>query len=84
MKKTITYLGIEKVVYEFDLIDIRKALSKYFNIEPSNDYEFDVYEQFDNTPTGASLIIKYSTPTARTKYNQNSESSSSSSESIMS
>ena len=38
MKKTITYLGIEKVVYEFNLIDIRKALLIYFDIQPSNDY----------------------------------------------
>ncbi len=64
MKKIITFLGVEKVVYEFDLIDIRKALSKYFDIEPSNDYEFDVYERYDNIPAGASLVIKYSTPAA--------------------
>ena len=60
MKKTINYLGIEKVVYEFDLTDIHKALLKYFNIEPSNDYEFDVYEDYDDTPAGASLVVKYS------------------------
>jgi len=60
MKKTINYLGIEKVVYEFDLTDICKALLKYFNIQSSNDYEFDVYESYGDTPAGASLIINYS------------------------
>lgn len=59
MKKTTRYLGIEEVIYEFDLSEIYYALIKHFKIKTNSDYEFDVYEAYNGNPAGASLVIKY-------------------------
>ncbi len=59
MEKTVTYLGIEKVEYKFTDLEILLALREKYKIPASDDYIFEMYEEYDGVRQYAELTIKY-------------------------
>lgn len=59
MKKTTAYLGPGSVQYFFTEHEIMQALIAAYNIKPSNQYGFGLYEQFGDEPAHAELTIEY-------------------------
>lgn len=67
MKYHVSYLGVEKVTYEFDENDIRDALMEKFKVRREgleNDYnrryELDVSHDEDTGRLSAELVVYYS------------------------
>lgn len=60
MKKKITYLGIERIIYEFTSYDVMQALMEKYEIKKSADYEFNMFAGDEDTPPSAELVINYS------------------------
>ncbi len=65
MEKTVTYLGIERVVYKFTDLEILLALREKYKIPASDDYIFEMYEGYEDTVLHlwkgpcAELTVKY-------------------------
>ncbi len=59
MEKTVTYLGIEQVVYKFTDLEILLALREKYKIPASDNYIFEMYEDYDGVRQYAELTVKY-------------------------
>ena len=58
MEKTIKYTEIESITYKFNTIDIRRALTKTFNIPSGESSELELYEE-SSEPQYAELIVTF-------------------------
>ena len=67
MKKKITYLGIERIIYEFRSYEVMQALMEKYEIKRSPNYEFAMFAGDEDTPPFAELVIKYSKPVKNEK-----------------
>jgi len=59
MEKTVTYLGVEKIVYKFEKHEVQQALMEYFKIPWSRERYFEMYEGYEEDDPYAELVVKY-------------------------
>ncbi len=59
MEKTVTYLGIEQVVYKFTDLEILLALREKYKIPATHNYIFEMYEGCEDEKQYAELTVKY-------------------------
>lgn len=59
MEKTVTYLGIEKVVYKFTEYEVLLALREKYKIPATYDYVLELYEGYEDEKPHVELTVKY-------------------------
>ena len=61
MKTTVKYIGIESVNYYFDKAEVMEALIREHEIDVPKGatLEFDLFENAEDDPEHAELLIKY-------------------------
>ena len=59
MEKTVTYLGIEKVVYKFTENEVLLALREKYKIPATYDYIFELHEGYGDEKPHVELTVKY-------------------------
>ena len=59
MEKTVTYLGIEQVVYKFTGFEVMCAVMEKYKIPATHNYIFEMYEGYEDEKQYAELTVKY-------------------------